>query len=79
MEGKVFVMGDLNVKGVQNTQAKSKTDIVQLPLEHIVKVSSGINFTMALDDEGKVFVWGNNTCGQLGTGGLQNQNEPYHL
>jgi RCC1 and BTB domain-containing protein len=31
---------------------------------------------MALDDEGKVYVWGNNTYGQLGTGGLKNVHEP---
>lgn len=29
---------------------------------------------MALDDEGKVYVWGNNTYGQLGTGSLNNAN-----
>jgi len=27
-EGKVFVMGDTNVVGVNNTKAKTKTDIV---------------------------------------------------
>jgi len=31
---------------------------------------------MALDDEGKVYVWGNNGNGQLGDGGLKNTNEP---
>jgi hypothetical protein len=48
--GKVFVMGDLHLKGINNTQAKTKLDIVELPLNHITKLSSGINFTMALDD-----------------------------
>ena len=75
-EGRVFVMGDLKLKGVNNEQAKTKTDIVELPLEHITKISSGINFTMALDDEGKVYVWGNNVYGQLGNGGLKNSFEP---
>ena len=45
-EGKVFVLGDSKVRGNKN----NKTDIVELPLEHITKISSGINFTMALDD-----------------------------
>ena len=49
-----------------------QTELVELDLENIVKVASGINFSMALNDEGKVFVWGNNVYGQLGTGGLQN-------
>jgi alpha-tubulin suppressor-like RCC1 family protein len=75
-EGKVYVMGDTNVVGVNNSKAKTKNDIVELSLSHIVKVSSGINFSMALDDEGKVYVWGNNGNGQLGDGGLKNSNEP---
>lgn len=75
-QGKVFAMGDLKVKGANSNQAKSKSDIIELPLEHITKIASGINFTMALDDEGKVYVWGNNTYGQLGTGSLKNSLEP---
>ena len=72
-EGKVFVIGDLNIKGVNNTKAKDKLEIIELPLKNIVKISSGINFSMALDDSGKVFAWGNNNSGQLGTGGLQSK------
>ncbi len=34
---------------------------------------------MALTDDGKVYVWGNNTYGQLGTGSLKNQNKPILL
>jgi RCC1 and BTB domain-containing protein len=75
-KGKVFSMGDLKVKGVDNIQAKTKNNIIELPLEHITKVSSGINFTMALDDEGRVYVWGSNTYGQLGNGALKNSQEP---
>jgi alpha-tubulin suppressor-like RCC1 family protein len=46
--------------------------LLELGINKVVKVVSGINFTLALNDEGKVFVWGNNTFGQLGTGGLRN-------
>lgn len=74
--GKVFVMGNPSVRGINNTQAKSKTDIIELPIEHITKVASGVNFTMALDDEGKVYVWGSNSNGQIGNGGLRSVNEP---
>lgn len=65
--------GDQSVKGVRG-QAKSKNELVELELNNIVKVASGINFSMALSDEGKVYVWGNNTYGQLGTGGLRGAN-----
>ena len=45
----------------------------------IKKVQSGQNFSMALNNDGRVFVWGNNTFGQLGTGSLKNVNEPVEL
>jgi alpha-tubulin suppressor-like RCC1 family protein len=43
-------------------------------LENIKKVESGVNYSMALSDDGRVYVWGNNTFGQLGTGSLKNEN-----
>jgi alpha-tubulin suppressor-like RCC1 family protein len=66
------VLGDTSLKGVNGVKAKSKTELLELGINKVVKVVSGINFTLALNDEGKVFVWGNNTFGQLGTGGLRN-------
>jgi alpha-tubulin suppressor-like RCC1 family protein len=66
------VLGDTSLKGVNGVKAKSKTELLELGLNKVVKVVSGINFSLALNDEGKVFVWGNNTFGQLGTGGLRN-------
>ena len=69
-------MGDTKVQGVNNQPAKSKNEVIELPLERITKISSGINFTLALDDQGKVFVWGNNVYGQLGNGGQKNGQEP---
>ncbi len=66
------MLGDTSLKGVNGVKAKSKTELLELGLNKVVKVVSGINFSLALNDEGKVFVWGNNTFGQLGTGGLRN-------
>lgn len=74
----MFVLGDMAVKGTKG-QAKTKTELVELALDNIVKVASGINYSMALNDEGRVFVWGNNTYGQLGTGGLKGISEPILL
>ena len=34
---------------------------------------------MALNSEGRVYVWGNNINGQLGTGGLKNATQPILL
>ena len=49
---------------------------MQLDLTDVSKITSGINFSMALNKSGKVFVWGNNTYGQLGTGSLKNVQKP---
>lgn len=32
--------------------------------------------SMALDLEGQAYIWGENQCGQLGTGDLKNQSSP---
>lgn len=38
------------------------------PLEHIVAVAAGANFSVALDKTGNVWTWGLNNVGQAGTG-----------
>lgn len=72
-------MGKSPIKGKDGKSGISSTDIVELDLYDVQKVQSGQNFSMALNKEGKVFVWGNNTFGQLGTGSLRNENEPIQL
>ncbi|XP_018392811.1 PREDICTED: RCC1 and BTB domain-containing protein 1-like [Cyphomyrmex costatus] len=42
----------------------------------IVKVACGYMHTLALTDEGDLYVWGENSCGQLGTGNQRNWYEP---
>ena len=39
------------------------------------KVSSGLNFTIALKEDGTVWSWGNGASGRLGTGNTNNQTE----
>ena len=41
------MMGDPKAKA---RQSGNKPEIVELPLENITKISSGINFSMALND-----------------------------
>lgn len=72
--GQVFRVDDSSLrKNVTNAE------VVKLDLSGVTKISCGINFSLALTDTGKVFVWGNNTCGQLGTGGLTNEANPVQL
>ncbi len=36
--------------------------------EGIVSVAAGMEFSLALTDDGRVYAWGSNSCGQLGDG-----------
>jgi alpha-tubulin suppressor-like RCC1 family protein len=72
-------MGKSQVKGRNGKVSKSPSELIELDLYDIKKVQSGQNFSIALNKDGKVFVWGNNTFGQLGTGSLKNVNEPVEL
>ena len=43
------------------------------------KLSAGINFTVALKEDGTVWSWGIGTSGRLGTGNTTNQTEPVQV
>jgi alpha-tubulin suppressor-like RCC1 family protein len=38
------------------------------PLDHVVAISAGYNFGLALKASGQLYAWGNNSSGQLGQG-----------
>jgi alpha-tubulin suppressor-like RCC1 family protein len=50
------------------------TKIKNLP--KITKIKSNISHTLALDVDGKIWAWGNNTSGQLGIGNNENAKKP---
>lgn len=73
--GKVFLLGTSRIKGVGNKEGKLSTDLIELDInDKITRVESGLNYSLGLTDEGKVYVWGNNNFGQLGTGSLNSLN-----
>ena len=78
-QGNVFLMGKSDIKGRQGSQSKNPTDIIELELENIKKISSGQNYSLALSKDGRVYAFGNNYFGQLGTGSLKSENEPIIL
>ncbi len=43
---------------------------------HIIDISCGDNYTIAVTSSGECYSWGSNKFGQLGMGNLSNQNEP---
>ena len=42
-------------------------------------ITCGYQHTMALTMNGKLYVWGNNSCGQLGLNDLLNRNFPHEI
>ena len=39
-------------------------------MDDVISVSAGFNYTMAIKADGSLWAWGNNACGQLGTGSV---------
>lgn len=53
---------------------------VKIPsLSRIVQISCGFGHNAALDEEGRLWVWGRNDHGQLGTGNRRNADTPVRL
>ena len=77
-DGEIYVCGwNKNGQlGLASQQVDSPTfcRVPNLP-RRITKVSCGWNHTMALSDDGTVYVWGSNAFGQLGEPGVQKQSE----
>ena len=46
---------------------------------HITKIAAGHDYSMAVNDSNKIYVWGNNTSGQLATGNNNSHLLPYNI
>jgi alpha-tubulin suppressor-like RCC1 family protein len=76
--GEIYAWGDNTYGQVGIDSAKG---IVSGPqkiesLPKIVEMSAGFRHSMALDEDGGVWVWGNNIAGQLGIGGHTDLRKP---
>ena len=69
-DGTVWSWGDNNYYGQLGngtTVSRSNPGIIN-GLENIISVSAGVNHCLAADSSGRVWVWGDNSFGQLGDG-----------
>jgi hypothetical protein len=77
--GEVYAWGS-NKKGqLGNNGGKYQIKPIQVngcDNGNVVMISCGSEHSMALNSSGRVFSWGLNKCGQLGTGDTNNSNEP---
>jgi alpha-tubulin suppressor-like RCC1 family protein len=44
--------------------------------EKVVDIDGGFEFSMALCEDGTVWAWGDNKCGQLGIGSFESKSTP---
>lgn len=63
--------GQLGLGDYKDSVAPQKIE----SLKNIVKVDCGSEYTMALDKDGQLFVFGSNSYGQLGVAGRMNKLE----
>lgn len=80
-EGKMYSVGYNGSDNFLGNSDYKGTEIMTSPVEvkssaTFVKVSAGQSHVIALDDNGKIYTWGNNTYGQLGHGDFFQRDNP---
>ncbi|MFT9116351.1 MAG: IPT/TIG domain-containing protein [Sporolactobacillus sp.] len=83
---KLFTWGDntygqLGNNNQYNSSLRPVAVDVSGPLKNkiINKIASGYNFSLALDSNGNVYAWGDNTYGQLGDGTTTSRSSPVNI
>lgn len=79
--GKIHSVGGNGNYNLLGTTDYTEVNNVLTPVEvesndKFIKVSAGKNHVLALDENGKVYSWGNNAYGQLGHGDISNRSVP---
>ncbi|KAM3585280.1 uncharacterized protein V6R79_012788 [Siganus canaliculatus] len=74
-EGQVFAWGHngYNQLGNGTSIQRMSPVLVNLQNKKVTQVACGSHHTLALTDDGEVFSWGYNNCGQIGTGNTATQ------
>jgi alpha-tubulin suppressor-like RCC1 family protein len=83
-DGTVWAWGDNTAgelgDGTTTIRSNPRSSPVQvIGLTDIVAVSSGVRHTLALDSNGKVWAWGDNSAGELGDGTFVNKHMPIQV
>ncbi len=73
-EGQIWAWGDnrfgqLGDGSTTNRHNPVQVDLTPLNGSTVRSISAGAHFSMALDDQGRMWAWGDNKHGQLGNGG----------
>ena len=65
--------------GLETPKMQSTPKIVKGIKGNVVKIVSGGYHNLALTDEGEIFSWGSNSCGELGNGNTLPQSKPQKI
>lgn len=71
--------GAIASKNVSSVSVKEETPKLDTNEAKIVYCSAGLGHTMAISEEGELFAWGFNNCGQLGVGDHKSRWEPVRI
>ncbi|WAQ96431.1 HERC4-like protein [Mya arenaria] len=80
--GEVFSWGDNSYgqlgRSAPDNELYRTPKLIKFP-HTVVQISCGRNHNLLLTDDGHLFSWGNNDCGQLGLGNTSNQSQPTQI
>ena len=78
-EGNGYSLGKnttTNMMGIDGAPESSTTPLQITGLSNIKRISAGLNHVLAITNDGKLYSWGENEYGQLGTGSLDSIQTP---
>jgi len=82
-KGVMFAWGDgeSGQLGLPNVTIQNEPAVISTLPEgvKIVRIAAGQLHTLAISEYGDVFAWGDNSCGQLGTGNTENSSSAVYL
>jgi alpha-tubulin suppressor-like RCC1 family protein/PKD repeat protein len=81
VDGSIYVWGsnDFNQLGIEDIVSANTPQLLENSINNPQSMALGQHHSMVMDAEGNVWVWGDNTFGQTGTGSLDPVNTPIQL
>src|SRR5665647_1752464 len=83
MDGQLYTWGGGGDGQLGTGTPQTEILPVHIPLPHndeaVISIAAGSYHTVAVTVDGKLYAWGNNRRGRLGTGTTQNELHPVHI
>ena len=72
-DGSIYVWGSNDFKqlGIENLVSANTPQLMPTPINNVQRMALGERHSIALNQDGNLYVWGDNTFGQTGTGILE--------